>query len=304
MMDFFGLAKPSDNRCSSWSRLAALDPIGSIGSYEGYLLVEWPMPWPRDVATIPALSGIDALVGHHGLRLQLVMPALGEPEDRICLYWKNAVNEPTGFTLYEGRASGYETMLEAVEHAISQRQKSGASFKDILICGHGARDRCCGSMGTRLALWAGHHLSSDVRVWRTSHTGGHRFAPTATILPEGTAWAFVEGDILGRLVRREGQMDDVIGHYRGCSALGSPSLQALEREALRVLGWSLFDAARFGQLNDGKTTLIVRTVEGKEHSWEALVSPIHRVALPRCGDRPSSDDKVEVEYEITNLFHW
>ena len=47
----------------------------------------------------------------------------------------------------------------------------------LLVCTHGGRDRCCGSDGTRLfqALFP----PPGVRVWRTSHTAGHRFAPTA-----------------------------------------------------------------------------------------------------------------------------
>ena len=65
-----------------------------------------------------------------------------------------------------------------------------------------AGDRCCGSLGTALAqelLADPLQLGDDVRVWRTSHTGGHRFAPTALVLPQGT--------VVG-LLRRAGACQD------------------------------------------------------------------------------------------------
>ena len=56
-----------------------------------------------------------------------------------------------------------------------------AGARDILVCTHGARDACCGKFGygfyvemRGLAAVRG----DGVRVWRTSHLGGHRFAPT------------------------------------------------------------------------------------------------------------------------------
>ena len=47
---------------------------------------------------------------------------------------------------------------------------------DVLVCTHGTRDTCCGSLGTR--LWRDLD-AGGATVRRTSHTGGHRFAPTA-----------------------------------------------------------------------------------------------------------------------------
>ena len=54
----------------------------------------------------------------------------------------------------------------------------------LLVCANGRRDRCCGHLGGRLAdaLWRGPHAR---RVLTCTHLGGHRFAPTALLLPVG-----------------------------------------------------------------------------------------------------------------------
>ena len=62
----------------------------------------------------------------------------------------------------------------------------GGSDRKLLICTHGSRDRCCGRLGTILHRSASARWP-DVDVHRISHTGGHRFAPTAILLPSGTA---------------------------------------------------------------------------------------------------------------------
>jgi hypothetical protein len=35
--------------CSGLAREQDLDPAGSAGSYEGFALVEIPLPWPREI---------------------------------------------------------------------------------------------------------------------------------------------------------------------------------------------------------------------------------------------------------------
>ena len=48
-----------------------------------------------------------------------------------------------------------------------------------------------------------------MRLWRTSHTGGHRFAPTFIVLPFATLWAWADPLLLRRVVAQEGPVADV-----------------------------------------------------------------------------------------------
>jgi hypothetical protein len=45
-------------RCSAWAQGVDLSPIGTCGSYRGYLLIERPLPWPKDIGEAPALAGL------------------------------------------------------------------------------------------------------------------------------------------------------------------------------------------------------------------------------------------------------
>jgi hypothetical protein len=56
----------------------------------------------------------------------------------------------------------------------------------LLVCTNGRRDRCCAQSGRALALDLV-DAGAGVRpaVWETDHLGGHRFAPTAVVLPTG-----------------------------------------------------------------------------------------------------------------------
>ena len=45
----------------------------------------------------------------------------------------------------------------------------------VLVCTHGSRDRCCGTLGG--AIYAKAHKQAPEKVWQASHLGGHRFAP-------------------------------------------------------------------------------------------------------------------------------
>jgi hypothetical protein len=56
----------------------------------------------------------------------------------------------------------------------------------LLICTHGRRDVCCAVDGRALvtSVLAG-NPEMEPYVWESSHLGGHRFAPTALVLPTG-----------------------------------------------------------------------------------------------------------------------
>ncbi|MGD0982462.1 MAG: sucrase ferredoxin [Acidimicrobiales bacterium] len=270
--------------CSSWAREQNLDPIGTAGCYRGYLLLEWPLPWPRDLGDDPALAPVMALVRSAGMRLQGLVPAPTGGSSHVIAYrW------PVG-----GGARFERTELvvgpdEVIEAALGILDEAPVAdgITDVLVCTHGRRDRCCGSLGTALAqelLADPTQLGEHVRVWRTSHTGGHRFAATALVLPQGTAWAFCDKAALVRVVQGNGSMEDLLPRYRGCGGLASPTVQALERAVLGEIGWSLFDMTRRGsELGEGRTQLVVEDTDGERAVWEAVVRVGKEVPSPSCG---------------------
>lgn len=75
------------------------------------------------------------------------------------------------------------------------------------------------------------------RIWRVSHLGGHRFAPTAIELPTLRQWAFLTPEAAERILSRCGDCSELRRHYRGWAGLGSAWEQVLEREVLDREGW-------------------------------------------------------------------
>jgi hypothetical protein len=63
-----------------------------------------------------------------------------------------------------------------------------------LVCTHGKRDACCARLGTALHLAL--RAAVGERVLKTSHLGGHRFAPVVHTFPQGFCFGRVEaGDV-------------------------------------------------------------------------------------------------------------
>ena len=250
----------SSLRCAEWARAVGVEPLGTAGSYPGFLLVEWPLPWPADAGDIPELSGM----APKGVRLQLIVPR-GGPQVRL-----------------------YRTEGEWFSRYTCE--DDDAPEVEVLVCTHGRRDRCCGSMGTALAA----ELDGVVR---TSHTGGHRFAPTAVVLPYGTAWAFLDADALRRIRDRSGPLDDLLSRYRGCAGLPSSRAQVVERHAFAEIGWDWLDWERRAvDLPDGRTRLEGRSPRGEEAAWEAHVERAGTTPVPRCGEPLGDDVKTQPVY--------
>lgn len=283
-------------RCTEVAREAGLAPLGTAGHYGGFLLVDWPLPWPADVGDIPELAPVNAAAKAAGVRVQAVAPN-GAPA-RVVLYRRP---DGTGFAGYErtARAAPAAGVVDAALGLLAGGGDGGGDASggtgDILVCGHGRRDPCCGRDGTLLAM----ELLADpaVReagyaVGRTSHTGGHRFAPTAIILPQGTMWAYLARDLTARILYRTGPVADLLPHYRGSTGIGSPGLQALERQAFAEVGWGWLDWRREGRdVGDGVVALAAESPAGERAAWEAVVASEAR-PVPDCG-KPLAEARKE-----------
>lgn len=298
-------------RCSAWAREVALSPVASIGSYRGYVLVETALPWPRDIGEVASLGGITAVARQLGYRVQALVPSsLGSGPDTRRLILHVAGDGPgfAGYHRFETTAGdSLEAALQSLlDAAASESADEQPDITDLLVCTHGRRDVCCGSQGTDLALrLAAEGPPPGVAFWRTSHTGGHRFAPTFLVLPQGTGWAFADPDLVRRVIDRSVPFSDVAPFYRGCAGLDSPEGQAMEREVLASVGWELLDRSRSTYMT-GETTgdggRITRLESGSDR-WEAVVRPGRTLPVPDCMKPLSEAKKSETEWAASDLRH-
>jgi hypothetical protein len=292
-------------RCSDWSRAASLSPVGTSGSYAGYLLVEIPLPWPRDVGDTAEGAALGPIIGPLRYRLQAVVPAeptAGPRERRMILHARRP--DEAGFSGYRRLESPVgdsltDTAAALIAAAADPHSKLDSPAVDVLVCTHGTRDSCCGRRGASLAA----ELGADGRLagtnlWRTSHMGGHRFAPTFTVLPQGTAWGFADVDLVTRVVHQAGDFAAVAGQYRGCPGLDGPQVQALEVEVLRRIGWRLLRTHRTGSF-DGTTAQLTWEEGGQTVAWAGQVAPGRILTAPACLEPVSTAGKSETEWAVT-----
>lgn len=297
-------------RCSDWSRAASLSPIGTSGSYAGYLLVEIPLPWPRDAGDTAEGAALAPLIGPLRYRLQAIAagrpaaePTVDPRERRMILHARRPGEAGfSGYRRFSSRAgdSLADTAAALIAAAAGDAPSElEAPAVDVLVCTHGTRDSCCGRRGANLAVeLAASGLLPGENLWRTSHLGGHRFAPTFMVLPQGTVWGFADADLVTRVIRRDGDFADAAGHYRGCPGLDSPQVQALELEVLRRVGWSVLDRQRTGAF-EGINAQLTWEEGGQTVTWAGQVRPGRTLPSPGCLEPLSSSGKSETEWAVT-----
>lgn len=300
-------------RCSDYARSIAVDPAGTAIRADLLVAAEVPRPWPKPVAKHPMLAGVDVAVAAASAptRVLASVPACDDEETmQVTAYrrtpgssqvqrrvWRCATPKvaDTAIAIIEGRdPADADEVLEAAPQA------------EVWICTQGSHDLCCGSEGTRLAQ-AVEGRWSDVTVRRVSHTGGHRFAPTAITLPDGRMWAHLDVDALTGILRREGDPRVVAGLAARCRGWWGAEVgpaQVAEREVFAATGWVWETAPRRAEVvaADGDvTTVRVTAGDGNLASWLVRVAPTRDVPTISCRAPGGLPAKPGVEYGVVDL---
>jgi hypothetical protein len=296
-------------RCSPWTRAQGVDPIGSATPFDALLLVEWPLPWPQDVSAIEPLA--EAAADPRAM-VMAVVPQPGTPEGvaRVVHHRRVGTHVFAGVDHLVPRSEVPALLARLLEDPAADHldlpSAVGVAPTDVLVCGHGRRDPCCGRFGTLLQAEVAVRLP-HARVWRCSHTGGHRFAPTAITVTEGRAWAYLDADLLIGIVERTVDVAALAGHDRGSVALG-PWAQAAEHELFATRGWAWLDAevtdAQTEVAADGRSARVVlawQEPSGAGHRAEAEVIVTRVVPVLVCGEPPEQAKKSSNELAVTSL---
>ncbi len=323
-------------RCAEFHLGQRVDPIGSAPAYDGFLVVDVALPWESEVtaqepfvtmvggptASVTAGDGSrwrplarvpDRAEVAAGMRTvtehRLVRRTHGDVELRGPFRRRSWI-VPEGDVVALGRSvlglgpvsgssavsvSGAVSVSSAVPHPDPSLDALGI---DVLVCTHGRRDQCCGSMGTLLyeqlgaVFEASGAMSSGVvsSRQRISHTGGHRFAPTAITFPDGYAWAHVDAEVLDLIVARAEPPEHFASHCRGACFVGGAPEQAADRAALVAVGWDWADGAReavvvgFDRSSMATTVRITGLlVDGSMRAFDVTSVPAGQVPSPTCG---------------------
>ena len=286
-----------DFRCSVWTAAQGFDPIGSATRFDRLVTVEVPPPWPAKIEQMEWIAPLDVPAG---TRVQAIVAEVGRIDGSVLLTrWERsgAVLAGTDWLLPAADVPDGLQLLVAGGDPLGEVSPAPP---EVLICGHGARDRCCGGAGTRLTVEARAALG-DRRVRRTSHLGGHRYAPTAVTLPDGRMWAHLDVDALAGIVHRTLHPSAARDRYRGNAAL-DPWAQVVEAALLEEQGWpglELDDVGAEVEVNGDRATVTLRSsAGGAVEARRAEVEITTRYPVLQCGLPPAEAEKDTPEYRL------
>lgn len=293
----------ADLRCTVQTAAMAESPSGSAGFSRRVILVELPLPWPKKIDRHELLAEAD-LVGDDSVKLLGIRSSEATELDRHrVIVWERT--EPfRGFERTETvvERAGLSTLITTVAEngpaAIEHPVEIDPSIQDLLLCTHGTRDRCCGQLGTLLHLELDGAFRSAVRMWRTSHTGGHRFAPTGIHFPHGTTWSSLDAELTVAIVEQSVSTQRLGAHFRGNLGIGGRPAQIAEGRAFLDRGWPFLDQERIVDTDlaaDGTVTATVRSSSGLH---TVSMRPIDPVPVPACGEPIEASTKSTPQFEI------
>ncbi len=176
------------------------------------------------------------------------------------------------------------------------------ALRDLLLCTHGTRDRCCAKLGGALYCELSGALPDRTRLWRTSHTGGHRFAPTGISFPEGLMWAGLDPEVTVGVLRRTLPIDEVARHLRGCTGIGGGVQQAADAEGFSRYGWAWLDYERRATVTDDDGELTSVRVEFRNgETVDRMTASVGRgrvLPIAACGEPISAAVKQTTELVV------
>ncbi len=178
---------------------------------------------------------------------------IGELVTELLKQLQLLVSQKPGFT--DRKETGFHSpqrnRVSQTGSSFERYRQETSHVREMLVCTHANVDVACGRFGypiyKKLRSQSAASSNGNLRVWRSSHFGGHRFAPTLVDLPEGRYWGHLEPEILDLLLLRNSSVSGLRQFYRGWAGLGSLE-QIAEREIWMREGWDWLKYPKRGRV--------------------------------------------------------
>jgi Sucrase/ferredoxin-like len=200
-------AGPAPTSCSAASARLGEPLAGTAPVARRWLAIEQPGPWGGRALTESHLPHeLGRALGHKaeaaGVRIALIRrPGPHAEHDplaprRVFL----ADTRPDRSTLWSWSTADPATLLDLDFELPGKPVHAGGP--PLLVCTNGRRDTCCALSGRALAAWLAEDEATDTdSIWESDHLGGHRFAPTAVVLPTGYVYGRLDGPAARAILR-------------------------------------------------------------------------------------------------------
>ena len=309
--------------CADHSREIQEDVIGSATNHQTYILVECPTPWVSEAFNskwVPDnLRILVADVKRAKLSIHFLLIANDEThreEKTTLLIYQQEKGSSNGYRKQEFKLPNIEQVAGVVRKWLTgvsvDDEIASNTTRDILVCTHGSHDQCCAKYGNPFYFHAQNTIFdlqlNHLRIWRSSHFGGHRFAPTAIDFPQGRYYGVLDQDTFKSILTQTGDIECLNKVYRGWGILPNP-LQILERELMLRLGWDWFNYKVTGKILekslDNQTILGELSFEqpsGTLYTYQAKLVKDDIKTQTLKGSCDASREVVYVKYAVSNLW--
>ena len=309
--------------CADHSREIQEDVIGSATNHQTYILVECPTPWVSEAFNskwVPDnLRILVADVKRAKLSIHFLLIANDEThreEQTTLLIYQQEKGLSNGYQKQEFKLPNIEQVAGVVRKWLTgvsvDDEIASNTTRDILVCTHGSHDQCCAKYGNPFYFHAQNTIFdlqlNHLRIWRSSHFGGHRFAPTAIDFPQGRYYGVLDQDTFKSILTQTGNIECLNKVYRGWGILPNP-LQILERELMLRLGWDWFNYKVTGKILekslDNQTILGELSFEqpsGTLYTYQAKLVKDDIKTQTLKGSCDASREVVCVKYAVSNLW--
>lgn len=323
-------------RCAEAHAAQEADPAGTAPHWDAVMAIEIPSPWPRDISACEPFASLTdevaaTIAGADGRiwRPQGLVCEKGCDSIRLIAFERGSGSAGPFATrewfLPAADAAALADLAGALVDGDEDRVAAHGQWRDdpdegtvdLLLCTHGTRDVCCGGPGTALhaevlgalggadTAGAGHRR----RIWRTSHAGGHRFAPTALSFPQGVSWAHLDSETCLAILNREGDSAELGSHMRGALSLAGGVAQVADREGFAAFGWGWLERERTAVLVSHDRRTLSSTVDvmaaGESADAEATSGVVsvdvelqRHIAMPSCGAIDDPEFKTEPVWNV------
>ncbi len=177
--------------CALLSRELGEQLAGTAPEVRGWVALEHPGPWSRKAPTDLELGPLASHLDVAGVRVQLIRPIrhehvpLPQPAGHTVLL-AHAATDPDERWMERLLVDDLAALADLDPRVVLAPAAPGLGTPvedDVwLVCAHARRDACCAVHGRPVAAALD---AAGAEVWETTHTGGHRFAATAVVLPDG-----------------------------------------------------------------------------------------------------------------------
>jgi hypothetical protein len=283
--------------CSTFCRELREPLPGTAVVAGGWLVVEQPGPWgakaPTQSHLDPGFGGaIDEACKKVDVRFGLIRSPGRHPDTVARSHQVYVASTRPGRTWLLGGAIADPLELRHLDLDAVGRGDLDAvvdSFPALkvvdepvmLVCTNGKRDECCALLGRPLA--AALAVAAPGRIWEANHLGGHRFAPTATLLPAGTMHGHLTPETAVAVLAAGARGETVLTGLRGRSTWTKRG-QAAEIAVRQFTGELALDALSVAGEDLGTVTVVHR--DGRSWSVPVTSAPADPPRPESCGKEP------------------